>query len=726
MLERSPLKGHEFPRLESKNAANTLTGNKILTFGPFRLDVAMRQLWKGSERLEMKPKVFDTLLYMVSNPGRLLTKEELMKNIWPDRFVSEANLMQNMSVLRRLLGESDTDTKYIGTFQGRGYQFLVQVEDEVPAREIAATQPAQTPAGRLFRILLLTALFVVLASMAFFGLRSRVPATATILPRTPLTRLPGSEYQPAISRDGTKVAFVWRTPGSSEAQLMAKGFEDDQPKLFSSVPGDYSSPAWSPDGRSLAYLRRSGGALQLIVRSERGSQERVLAKLFPTRYGLNCRHLDWSPDGTQIAVDDKAAPDDPFSIFLIEVAAGKRIHATRPEKTDIGDVSPRFSPDGKTLSFLRMSTWFHQDLYTIGLNGGQAIRRTSDGRQISDHDWSPDGTAVYVASNRGGEFRIWKVLLTRAGASGEPLATQVASLNTLQFSISRSDGKVVLSDLAQHLNIWRLDVTSASHGNPVWAPVVASTAVDFLPQLSPDGKRLCFLSDRSGSQQLWVSDVDGGNATQLTRQGLRPFTGGWSPDSARIIFHDVTNMAIYVIGANGGVPEKVGEPGTGGHPVFSADGLGFFFNRGTHLMFRTFKGSDMLLIKEPAYHKQPSADGRYLYFSGTLVNSTIARLEIATRKKETVVSDLLPGYWGAWVAGSAGVYYLAADPQSPTASVIRFHSFASNLDTDLTRFPEPLPPVGTTTWSLSPDERFLYGVRFDRSEADLVSVGKLQ
>ena len=681
-----------------------------------------RRLWCGSEPVALKPKVLDTLCYLASNPGRLLTKEELLKGIWPDRFVSEANLMQNISTLRRALGESETETKYIGTFQGRGYQFLVPV--------IEAAEPAaivSVPAGKRFRKpALLAALAMAVAVTAFLAaLRFRTPPPA-IVHSTPFTRLPGSEYQPAISRDGSKVAFIWKKPGGEGTLVMVKGLEDDEPRQISGESGQYSSPSWSPDGRLLAYLHHNGTMLRMVVRPDHGGQEQVIAEFSPSRFGLGCRHLDWSPDGKLIAVDEKASATEPLALFLIDVATGHRTLLTRPAKGDIGDVAPRFSRDGKSISFIRMETWFHQDLYTVDLAGGKTVQKSFDRKQISDHDWSSDGSTVLVASNRGGEYRIWK--LTSGGgkdaANWQP--TPLSSLSTIQFSVAGKGGKVVYADLAQDLNVWKLELSPASLRTPKWSPVLTSTAADFLPQLSKDGKRICFLSDRSGEQQLWVGDAAGGNTRQLTRHGIRPFTGRWSPDGSKIIFHDVATMAIYVIDSAGGVPQIVGVPGTGNHPVFTTDGNGFFYTRASRVRLHNLKtGGETTLLEKPGYWKQPSADGKFLYYSGTLLDTFIKRLNITTGKCEGVVEDLLAAYWGAWAVGPAGIYYLAAGPQSSANAVIRYYDFATGRSSDLAPFPDPLPPVGTSTWSLSPDGRSLYVVRMDRSDADLTVVEPL-
>ena len=255
--------------------------------------------------------------------------------------------------------------------------------------------------------------------------------------------------------------------------------------------------------------------------------------------------------------------------------------------------------------------------------------------------------------------------------------------------------------------------------------MVASTAADLLPQISPDGTRLCFLSDRTGDQQLWVSNADGSGSRQLTRQDLRPVVGQWSPDGRRIIFHDLATLAIYITRAGGGVPEMVAKPGTGGHPIYSQNGSGFFYARDRELRFRKFgQQSDVLLSlsKDGATRKVASRDGRFLYFSANYESPCIYRLEIATRKTTRMVDDLLIGYWGAWTAGSTGLYYLASDPARPTRAVVRFQDFSTGRTKVLAQFEGLLPPLGTSLWSLTPDERYLYVVRLDGSEADLVRI----
>src|SRR3954468_14898301 len=126
----------------------------IYEFGEFRLDPAAKMLWRGDEAVALTPKVFDTLQFLVENAGRLLEKNELMENLWQDRFVEESNLTFNIKMLRRALNDDAQHPRFIETVPRRGYRFVAEVRRiarTAPATEIAPAPPqAMQPRRRLF------------------------------------------------------------------------------------------------------------------------------------------------------------------------------------------------------------------------------------------------------------------------------------------------------------------------------------------------------------------------------------------------------------------------------------------------------------------------------------------------------------------------------------------------------------------------------------------------
>src|SRR5215470_18246401 len=114
----------------------------VYEFGEFQLDLVRQLLWHHGEPLVLAPKVFETLLVLVQNSGRTLGKEELIQALWPGTFVEEANLSQNIFLLRKALGDDRNGHSFIHTVPRRGYRFIA------PVTEIETESIVSLPGGR--------------------------------------------------------------------------------------------------------------------------------------------------------------------------------------------------------------------------------------------------------------------------------------------------------------------------------------------------------------------------------------------------------------------------------------------------------------------------------------------------------------------------------------------------------------------------------------------------
>src|SRR5215212_2943354 len=101
----------------------------LYEFGPFRLDASERLLTRAGERVPLTEKAFDTLAALVRRGGRLVSKEELIAEVWPDAFVEENNLDKSISAIRQALGEKPSAPEYVETVRGRGYRFVAPVSE---------------------------------------------------------------------------------------------------------------------------------------------------------------------------------------------------------------------------------------------------------------------------------------------------------------------------------------------------------------------------------------------------------------------------------------------------------------------------------------------------------------------------------------------------------------------------------------------------------------------
>ena len=173
-------------------------------FGPFRLDPAQQLLTEGDRKIQLTPKAFQTLLVLVENQGRIVEKGELLQKVWPDTFVEEATLAQNIFTLRKQLqgGRGDDGVSYIETVPKRGYRLVPAVRVEEPLEPLIShgQQVAAGPVKARGKIWLIV-VFITVAAIGELLIWQRVHSARTrsrpmlaVLPVQNLTGDPNQEY----------------------------------------------------------------------------------------------------------------------------------------------------------------------------------------------------------------------------------------------------------------------------------------------------------------------------------------------------------------------------------------------------------------------------------------------------------------------------------------------------------------------------------------------------
>jgi DNA-binding winged helix-turn-helix (wHTH) protein len=174
----------------------------LYEFGKFRCDPREHLLLCGGKSLSLSPKSFEILVALIQNNGRLLTKDELMLQVWPDSFVEEANLTVNISALRKVLGETAGGQQYIETVPKRGYRFVAPVtEHRDDGKPGQAVQAAEAESG-------VSRLGVVPAPTASVRSRYWWPVAAVLLVVVLVLVLVSSRPAPLIDRDTVVLADI--------------------------------------------------------------------------------------------------------------------------------------------------------------------------------------------------------------------------------------------------------------------------------------------------------------------------------------------------------------------------------------------------------------------------------------------------------------------------------------------------------------------------------------
>jgi TolB-like protein/DNA-binding winged helix-turn-helix (wHTH) protein len=180
--------------------------NAVYELGPYRLDRSARILWSGSSIVPLTPKAFELLLVLVEKPGQLVTKDELIKAVWPDTFVEESNLTSNISILRKILGTHPEGGEYIETLPKRGYRLVAAVRLAESAAEDELCAPQADEIRRRVSLrwafgVAAGAAMVLLGGLYFAGALPWVPAwgaprieALAVLPLENLSGDPSQEF----------------------------------------------------------------------------------------------------------------------------------------------------------------------------------------------------------------------------------------------------------------------------------------------------------------------------------------------------------------------------------------------------------------------------------------------------------------------------------------------------------------------------------------------------
>jgi DNA-binding winged helix-turn-helix (wHTH) protein len=260
-------------------------------FGPFRLDVASMQLWRGDDLVTITPKAFDTLLVLIANRDRLLKKDELLAAVWPNSFVSEDSLAQNITVLRRTLGDDPNLPHYIATTPRRGYRFIGPVTERsrkgaasaqpAPQEPVPETPPpAPAPPMHDRRIpvwVTRSSLTAAVVGVLMFTLgRAMAPTTGADGPTLTLTvdAPAGSRLASGgvLSPDESSVASVTQDTATGTLRLSIRVLGSGATRHLEGTEGA-SRPFWSPDSQSVGFFANSkvkrvaaaGGTVQTLA-----------------------------------------------------------------------------------------------------------------------------------------------------------------------------------------------------------------------------------------------------------------------------------------------------------------------------------------------------------------------------------------------------------------------------------------------------------------------------
>ena len=650
----------------------TLRNARLVRFGVFEVDLRSGELRKAGAKLKLSGQPFQVLAILLENPGEIVTREELQKQLWPDTFVDgDHNLNTAINKIREVLGDSAENPRFVETMPRRGYRFIAPLEGTRPAMPPAPVNAPQAPAVRPigWRVLRTGVLIgaIVLIAIAGIVLYRLHRVSQPVVQQRSLTRL--------TSDDGLQTGATWSPDGRFIAYSSDRGGKYDiwvqqisggDPIQVTKGPGQNWMPDWSPDGKYIAYRSEEGeGGIYITPALGGTGLQRKIAS-----FGY---YPHWSPDSSLILFQPAYGLMGK-NLFVVGLNGDPPREVMTDHPPNIVAIFSAWHPDGK-----RITTWIFdvtKDLVTGSrsplphfltepVDGGPAIEtRLPPGLQkqmaavaaapgITEwrtdfrFAWAPSGKAIYFERTFRGAKNVWRMTV-------DPFTLQPTSVERVtsspgvdaEFSVSPDGTKIAFTSERQQIRAWAFPF-DANHGR-VTGPgqSVTSAGIEAWSfNLSRDGKRLITWGDQDGQLRAWETLLPNGRETPLVgHDSYNRNPPALSPNGKRAAYarwqNDADNVQVVVWSSE----QRNEDPLQAGHLAFaivfdwSPDGKSVLVSRYKDLtsepsIWQLFvdpsssgKSSAREITSDPNYglfQAHFSPDGKWIAFNALSASSTI-------------------------------------------------------------------------------------------------------
>jgi DNA-binding winged helix-turn-helix (wHTH) protein/WD40 repeat protein len=528
-----------------------MTESKSFVFRFADMEIREREfcLVKAGEVSPIEPKAFRVLLFLLRNPQKLITKEELLDAVWADASVTESSLTRSIAKLRRALGDDIREPRYIATVATVGYRFIGKVEvSEEPSGvgENTEKPPGLSGAGKKVQ----SRRQLRGWALAVGGVFALCLAGAIWYQHRPLPQPRITQYslithdgrqKILVGTDGSRLYFNWMsgpTSPQSIAQVAISG--GGIAPLPIALPNPFLTDV-SPDGSSF-LIRAETGLWNVRIL---GGQARHLGDVWDASF---------SPDGNSVAF---FAPGG--GIYVVG-SDGTGTHKLALPRDAVSDIA--WSPDGSAIRFTMKDRIWEMTSSGSGLH--QAMPGWHDSSPECCGKWTPDGKLflfisdgqIWALDERRGLFRrppAEPIQLTQGPIRwGGPLPGNYFPGEFWGGPVPSKDGSRIFAlGLSPRGELSRFDAKTKQ-----FQPFLGGISAQGV-SYSKDGKSIAYVSYPEGI--LWKANRDGSNPVQLTDPPLQAFMPRWSPDGKQISFagdYPGPNGAFYLVSADGGSPRK--------------------------------------------------------------------------------------------------------------------------------------------------------------------------
>lgn len=523
-------------------------------FLDWRYEPEMRRLASPAGERRLKPLLDRLLRRFLDAPGSVLARETLLDTVWTRREVNDEVLSRAVAELRGLLGDDAREPHCIETLSKGGYRWIAAVErvGEHPAAASAVDRP---DAGRRPQPRAAIALAVALAMLALVvvALRMRpggdeaAAASTRLLAAQPLTADPRPEFDARFDVLG-HVVYIRGEAGGGSALVLVDPASRAERVLWQDE-ARLRHPAPAPDGRTIALMRRSAEACELW--------SVAVVDLARRRIGDCARSadggLEWVDDTHLIATGEAGDAAHAPGLVLLDLETGTRRPLTTPTAGEGEHGFPRLSRDRTRLVYANHRDGETQLLETDwpGLTQHRVLLARHE--PVFGHAFEGDGRALWIA----GDLTLYRAL-HRLAFDAQPRL--IGARGAISIDLA-PDGRALWAQAS-----YDADISVRASVDAPWTVVARSNRYETHPAFSPDGTRLALVSNRDGSERVFVADLrDGSTRTLPLDPRWRWVRPTWSTRADALILtaYEDGGTRLHRLRLDAAAPERIAGTGAG-------------------------------------------------------------------------------------------------------------------------------------------------------------------
>ena len=510
----------------------------VWSFGDIIADPNRLTVSRDGQITELEPKALRVLFYLIGNRGRVVSKDELIQEVWAGTAVTDNALTRVIAQIRKQLGDDARAPRYIQTAASAGYRFIAELRT-APAGPVVSPPPSKPSPrpSRLLRPLPMVACAILIVASIWVIRRTPGSSPPRIIALEQITTSMALDRWPTFSPDGSHLAFTSDRTGHYQIYIrsIAPGSSDQQ-ITFDDL--DNIQPSWSPKGDYISYACLKCGGINIIPAS--GGTVRYL-----TEFGDSPQ---WSPDGRRLVFRDPGVhfnpAQDPIDIpdatlWLVDAERGEPVHLTNHGSPPGGHENPRWLSDGWHVVFetavLIPPTTPRPDFIPaiVDIRSGQWQSIPFGSLRARNPIISPDLKYLYFEVRFGVQPGLWRARIDADYRAQPPEAVMPVNgplIRDLAFDTSGT--RLAFSHSNNESALWAvpLSPTGAAAGEP--RPLIREHVRRLTrPAFSPDGSRIGFSWIQGDSEWLkmtvYVANSDGTGATASSPEDQQAFNPEW-------------------------------------------------------------------------------------------------------------------------------------------------------------------------------------------------------